>query len=220
MLLVLASMISPATAAQGTPGSIIWRVDDAKSVGGLAPLVLGAPRTVEEDGRKALRFNGTSDGLILGRNPLQGWRAFTIEVLFKPDGDGPPAQRFVHLEDAGENRALIETRITPDKKWYLDTFLFSRPTEKGVTLVDKEKLHPCDQWYWAALVYDGSMMSHYVGGAKELEGAIAYGPMQAGRTSLGVRLNQVFWFKGCIAEVRFHPRAISPSELQGRTMKK
>jgi hypothetical protein len=64
------------------------------------------------------------------------------------------------------------------------------------------------------LVYDGTIMSHYVDGAKEQESAVAFGPMQAGRTSLGVRLNQVFWFKGCIAEVRFHSRAVPAARLQ------
>ena len=211
---LLAFGISSVSAAQSTTAPVIWRVETTAVVGETKPLVLGTPRAVVEDGRKAVRFNGTSDGLILDANPLQGRGAFTIEVLFKPDGDGPPAQRFVHFEDVAENRALIETRITPDKKWYLDTFLFAKATDKGVTLVDKERLHPCGRWYWAALVYDGTTMSHYVNGAKELEGAIAFGPMKGGRTSLGVRLNQVFWFKGAIAELRLHSRAVATAELQ------
>ena len=203
-----------AVGARAASGPVIWRVEETKMVGGHTPLVLGVPRAVVEDGRKALRFDGVADGLILAQNPIQAWQAFTIEVLFKPDGDGPAEQRFVHLEDTAENRALIETRVTPGKQWYLDTFLFSRPTEKGVTLVDRAKLHPCDRWYWAALVYDGKVMAHYVDGIKEQEGTIAFGPMQPGRTSLGVRLNRVFWFKGCIAEVRFYPRAVVANELQ------
>jgi hypothetical protein len=201
-------------AAPATPSTIIWRVENPKLIGGQAPQVLGAPRAVVEDEFKALRFDGVGDGLIVPQVPIQAWRAFTIEVLFKPDGDGPTEQRFVHLEDVAENRALIETRVTPNRQWYLDTFLFSRPTEKGVTLVDKQKLHPTDRWYWAALVYDATTMSHYIDGVKEQEGTIAFGPMKEGRTSIGVRLNQVFWFKGCIAEVRFHPRVVSAADLQ------
>ena len=196
------------------PESTLWRLENPNRVGEQAATVLGAPRVMEEDGRKVIRFNGVSDGLILPQNPIQSRRAFTIEVLFKPDGDGPEAQRFVHLEDKAENRALIETRVTPQRQWYLDTFLFSKPREHGVTLVDKTKLHPCDRWYWAALVYDGKEMSHFVNGTKEKEGAIEFGPMLSGRTSLGVRLNQVFWFKGAIAEVRFHSRALTATELQ------
>ena len=206
---------TPATGlGNPAPQPIIWRIQDTKRVGETTPTVLGAPRAITEDGRKALRFNGTSDGLILAANPIRGERAFTIEVWFKPDGDGPAAQRFVHVEDAQQNRALIETRVTPDKQWYLDTFLYAHPREPGLTLVDKTKLHPCDRWYWAALVYDGKTMSHFVDAKKEREGQIDYGPMVEGRTSVGVRLNQVFWFKGAIAELRFHRRALTAAELQ------
>lgn len=212
--LAVAVALAVARAAAASAEPVVWRLEDPKRSGGSAATVLGAPRAVQEDGRKAIRFNGISDGLILPQNPLQGRRAFTIEVLFKPDGDGPEAQRFVHLEDTAQNRALIETRVTPQRQWYLDTFLFSKPREHGVTLVDKARLHPCDRWHWAALVYDGKVMSHFVNGAKEQEGVLEFGPMLEGRTSLGVRLNQVFWFKGAIAEVRFHPRAVTVAELQ------
>ncbi len=203
--------IQPACAAADP---VVWRVDDPKRVGPHQPTVLGAPRIVVDAENKVLRFNGTSDGLIIADNPIKGHAAFTIEVRFKPDGDGPAAQRFVHVEDSRENRALIETRVTPDKQWYLDTFLYSHASTKGLTLVDKTKLHPCDRWYWAALVYNGKVMSHFVDGVREQEGAIDFGPMVAGRTSVGVRLNQVFWFKGEIAEIRFHPRAVAVTELQ------
>ena len=209
---ILLALLSTAQAAAAE--TIIWRVEDPKRVGSHAPTVLGVPRAVQEDGRKGMRFDGVADGLILSQIPIQGWKAFTIEVLFKPDGDGPEAQRFVHLEDKAENRALIETRVTPQRQWYLDTFLYVKARDGGVTLVDKTKLHPCDRWYWAALVYDGKTMSHFVNATKEKEGAIDFGPMGEGRTSLGVRLNQVFWFKGAIAEVRFHPRAVTAAELQ------
>jgi hypothetical protein len=203
-----------AVAATAGTGAVIWRFEDVQGGGRPAPTVLGNPRPVIEDGRKALRFNGESDGLILAQNPIEGRRTFTIEVLFKPDDHAPPAQRFVHLEDSKLNRALIETRVTPDGHWYLDTYLHTGATDKGVTLVDREKLHPCNRWYWAALVYDGKVMSHFVNGAKEKEGVIDFGPMAEGRTSVGVRLNQVFWFKGAIAEVRFHSRAVPAGELQ------
>jgi hypothetical protein len=211
--LALTGQNGPSAAAAET---IVWRLEDAKRVGGQAPTILGAPRAVVEGGTSALRFNGQSDGLIIARNPIQGWKAFTIEVLFKPDGDGPAEQRFVHVEDAKQNRGLIETRVTPGKQWYLDTFLYQHATEKGVTLVDREKLHPCDRWYWAALVYDGSVMTHFVDGVQEKQGTIDFGPTVEGRTSVGVRLNQVYWFKGAIAEVRFHPQALAATKLQRR----
>lgn len=65
-----------------------------------------------------------------------------------------------------------------------------------------------------ALVYDGKTMASYINGVKELEGEVTFEPMTNGRTALGVRLNRVFWFRGSIKEVRFHPAAIEPSKLQ------
>lgn len=202
------------TAGSATSETTIWTARESGSLQNARAEVLGAPRAVTAGGRPAVFFDGVRDGLIFPVNPVAGRRAFTVEVLFKPDGSGPPAQRFVHFEDAKLNRGLIETRITPERQWYLDTFLFAHPREPGLTLVDRTKLHPCDRWYWAALVYDGTTMSHHVNGVKEREGRIEFGPMVEGRTSIGVRLNQVFWYKGEIAEVRFHARALPAAELQ------
>jgi hypothetical protein len=201
-------------AAWAAEGVLTWRIDQAREIGGHVPTVLGAPATVLDANRKVLCFDGKSDALIFGENPLHGLKAFTVEILFKPDADGSAAQRFVHFEDSSANRALIETRVTPEKFWYLDTFLYSGQREKGVTLVDKTKLYACDRWYWAALVYDGRTMSHYVNGVKQQQGAVDFGPMEKGRMSLGVRLSREFWFKGCIAELRIQPRAVDASSLR------
>jgi hypothetical protein len=43
--------------------------------------------------------------------------------------------------------------------------------------------------------------------------------MQDGQMSIGVRLNQVFWYKGAIREVRFHPVALAPAVLQRTVIK-
>ena len=86
----------------------------------------------------------------------------------------------------------------------------------GLPLIDPKKIHPAGRWYWAALRFDGKHMSSFVNGEKELEGDVAFEPMSAGQTSVGVRLNRVFWFKGAISEVRFHPAAIAPEKLQRR----
>ena len=156
--LALLAGVTAAHALSGAEATVVWRLESPSAVGGQTPLVIGKPRAVVEDGRKAVRFDGAGDGLIFDTNPLANWKTFTIEVLFKPDGDGPPAQRFVHFEDVAENRALIETRVTPEKQWYLDTFLYVRAKDEGVTLANKCLLHPCDRWFWAALVYDGKAM--------------------------------------------------------------
>jgi hypothetical protein len=38
--------------------------------------------------------------------------------------------------------------------------------------------------------------------------------MLAGQMSIGVRQNLVFWYKGAIGEIRFHPVALEPTALQ------
>ena len=108
---------------------------------------------------------------------------------------------------------LIETRVTAQRTWALDTFLRATDADK-LTLLDRARAQPTDAWYWAALVYDGRTMAHYVNGEKQLEGPVAFPAMGAGRVSLGVRQNRVHWFKGCIAQVRFSPQALAPAALR------
>lgn len=194
--------------------TIIWKLDNPALVGGFTPTILGAPQIVHDQTGMALAFDGVDDGLIIPTNPVMGWNKFTIEVLFKPASDGPAAPRFVHFQDSIGNRGTIEARITPQDDWYLDTFLKNGKTNKGLTLIDSTNLHPCDQWYWVSLVYDGEKMTHYVNAVKELEGKTDLIPMSAGQISLGVRLNQVNWFKGVIKEIRFHPAALDKQALQ------
>ena len=191
----------------------VWKLDNLNAIGGRAPEVLGTPKAQTEGSRKALCFDGKSDGIFLDANPLAGWGQFTLEVLFKPDGDGPAEQRFLHIQDAQERRVLVETRVTPKRTWALDTFLRATDADK-LTLLDHAKSQPTDAWYWAALVYDGRTMAHFVNGQKQLEGPVAFPAMGEGRISLGVRQNKAHWFKGCIAQVRFSPVVLTPASLQ------
>ena len=192
------------------PAQHTWRLERADVIDGHAAKVLGTPAAINDGGRKALCFNGVSDGIIVPINPVEGWPRFTIEVLFRPDGDGPEEQRFLHIQDEAERRVLLETRVTREHNWSLDTFLHAAASDR-LTLLDRSKSQATDRWYRAALVYDGVTMSHYVDGVKQLEGAVRFPPMSAGRISLGVRLNRIHWFKGCIAEVRFTAEARPPA---------
>lgn len=206
---ILALVLSAGTWAEEP---VVWRIDQTREVGGhpVAEL-LGAPRVV--DG--ALEFDGKGDGLFLDVNPLAGRREFTVEVQFRPAGDGPEAQRFVHLQDGTGSRLLFETRLDGQGRWWLDTFLWnSSDRGRGSALIDPTLNHPTDRWYWGALTYDGKRMTSYVNGVPELAADYAFGPMEAGRTSLGVRQNKVYWFKGRIRELRFHARVLRPEELQ------
>ncbi len=213
-LLVLCSLMGCASARNDSPQTIVWRVTQPGSIGGHVPEVLGSPKARTIDGHDALCFDGTRDGLLIATNPIEGWPQYTVEVLFRPDGDGPEEQRFLHIQDEQQRRLLIETRVTRDQSWALDTFLHASP-EHRLTLLDRKMLQPTDRWYRAALVYDGKVMSHYVDGVKQLEGPVAMPPMNRGQISLGVRQNRVSWFKGCIAEVRFI--ASAAAGLKSRT---
>ncbi|MES2773098.1 MAG: LamG domain-containing protein [Bacteroidota bacterium] len=194
--------------------SITWRLTGTAVVGGIKPTVIGNPQIHIEGADTSLFFNGINDGLVLPGIPIEGWQQFTIEVKFKPSGDGPVEPRFMHFEDTLLNRGTMELRLTPHRQWYLDAFLKNGKTNKGLTLIDSTKLHAADKWYWAAMVYDGKKMYSYVNAQKELEGEVDIPPMSGGRISLGVRLNQVNWFKGLISEVRFHHGVLNTEQLQ------
>lgn len=197
-------LVSGARAAEAT----VWRLDDAKRVGGNGTEVIGAPRVVEG----AVAFDGVKDGLFVAANPLAGWRAFTVEVLFRPAEGGPTEQRFFHAQDTGAARVMIETRLDGAGAWWLDTFLL-KPGNTGRPLIDASRKHPTGRWHWVALRYDGKTMAHFVNGVKELEGDVVFGPMLEGKISLGVRQNRVHWFKGEIREVRFSPEALPEEKL-------
>ena len=97
---------------------------------------------------------------------------------------------------------MMETRILPDHSWCLDTYL--RMEAPGLTLINRAKTHPGGRWHTASLTYDGKTMTSYVDGVRELSGDVAFEPLKAGRTSIGVRQNLVSWFKGRIRLVRYH----------------
>jgi hypothetical protein len=205
-LLSVCALTSCATASGDAPRTLVWQLEQPGSIGGFTPEVLGSPKARTVDGRKAVCFDGVADGLLIATNPIAGWAQYTVEVLMKPDGDGPVEQRYLHIQDDQQRRLLLETRVTRDKSWALDTFLHASPEHK-LTQLDMSLLQPTDRWYRTALVYDGKAMSQYVDGVKLLEGPVAVPPMTQGQISLGVRQNRVSWFKGCIAEVRFSPSA-------------
>jgi len=183
---------------------VVWRIDSLSSIGGHAVTKLGNPRVVQSDRGAVVEFDGKADGLLVDANPLEGLRTFTIEAEVWPAPNGPAEQRFVHVEEAGtQNRALLEARMLPGGAWALDTFLNSGTSK--LTLLDKSRSHPVGQWHTVGLTYDGREMSHLVNGKREAQGAVPFAPLGPGRTALGVRLNQVSWFKGRLRQVTVKP---------------
>ena len=188
--------------------STVIKLDDLKIIMGETPELLGQPVLVVEDGITGVRFNGINDGIVLHNNPLKDYDVFTIQVLFKPDFDGRKEQRFIHFQDSLSNRVLIETRLNDNNSWYFDTFLYQHEPNSRLTLIDDQKNHPTDRWYWVALSYDGEIMRHFVNGVEELSGEVSFGPMGPGKMSIGVRLNNVHWFKGVISEIHIENSAL------------
>jgi len=217
LLLALMAAVSCSSEKAGKrgkePGQVVWDIDNLTRIGGYPATVLGSPKVIDTPGGRAVEFDGERDGLLVDTHPLKGAEQFTLEVIFRPDADGLAEQRFFHLqEDGSNNRFLIETRLTEDNQWYLDTFIASG--EANQTLIDRRFVHPVGEWYNAVLVFDGREMRHYVNGIRELSAVLpSFTPHLEGKTSIGVRINRVYWFKGAIRKARFTRRALTPDEF-------
>lgn len=191
--------------------AVTWRFDNLTSIGGHAVTVLGAPKVIETPQGKAIQFNGVNDALFLEVHPLAGAAAFTWEVIFRPDSDGPAAQRFFHMQENGtQNRYLFETRII-NKQWCLDSFAATSSGSRA--LMDTELLHPADRWYHVAVTYDGEVYKNYVNGKTQVHSVVKLAPLGPGRTSVGVRINKVDYFKGAMLLTRMTRRALTPAEF-------
>ncbi|MBD3290917.1 LamG domain-containing protein [candidate division KSB1 bacterium] len=192
-----------------------WNINSLDSIAGNPVIKLGEPAVIRTKQGQAVQFDGINDGLIVKANPIGDALSFTIEVVFRPDSSFPKnkEQRFIHFQnpDNENRRVLIETRLTQDNKWFLDTFIMSEQSSR--TLYAKQHLHPIGRWYHAALVYENNTMKHYVNGLEEMSGEVDYLPIEGGNTSIGVRMNQVYWFKGAIQMLKVTPRALSPAEF-------
>ena len=141
---------------------------------------------------------------------LCGAETFTWEAIFRPDG-GQPEQRWFHLQEAGtDNRMLFEIRVI-DGQWCLDSYGHSGDAQQA--LMDRSKLHPLGIWYHVAAVYDGREFRNYVNGIQQNAANIRFAPQGQGRSSIGVRMNLVNYFKGGIHAARFTRRALPPAEF-------
>lgn len=191
--------------------SITWNINNLQKIGKHSTELLGNPKIIKTDKGKAIEFDGLDDGIFLESNPIEGFKQFTIEAIFRPDAGGAKEQRWFHIEqNEFESRVLLETRLVGNE-WFVDTFMKSG--ENRLPLLAENFKHPLGKWYHVALVYDGKVMSHYVNGKFEMSGEINFKPMKKGKTSLGVRQNKVYWFKGAIKKVKFTNTALTPKEF-------
>jgi len=207
LFLLFALAPLPATAQDDVE---IWRFDRLDRLGAHATTVQGQPRVVQSPLGPVVEFDGQEAALFVDVHPLAGARTFTWEAVFRPDG-GSRAQRWFHLQETGsENRMLFEIRVVDDR-WFLDSYNFSTTGE--ATLMNRQSLHALGEWYHVAVVYDGRVLRNYVNGVLDGAEEVALSPQGAGRTSVGVRINLVDYFKGAIHSARFTRRALAPGEF-------
>lgn len=196
------------------PRAVTWKIDRLDKIGPQPAATVGNPQVIDTPNGKAVLFDGVDDGLVVSGNPVAGAAAFTVEAVFRPDAGGTFEQRWFHIQEtANDNRVLLEIRLTGDQ-WFLDTFIKSG--ENKLTLYSENFKHKTGEWYHVALVFDGNTMHHFVDGKEELSGALVIQPLGSGNTSIGVRMNRVFWFKGAVRKARFTPRALTPQEFMGK----
>ena len=210
-ILFVSAALAVLTLYAAAPAQQTWHFDSIEKIGGHATTVLGHPHVIDTPKGKAVEFNGVDDALFLDVHPLAGAETWTWEVIFRPDAGGAPEQRFFHLaEDGTDNRMLFEIRLTGNL-WCLDSFAKSGEASKA--LMDRAKLHPAGAWYHAAAVYDGHEFRNYVDGVLEGTSELKLEPQKPGKTSIGVRINKVNYFKGAVREARMTPRALAVSEF-------
>lgn len=220
LLLILCGALAgcgsqPSAVDEGKPlepieDAVVWRFDSLEQVGGHAVEVQGDPQVIDTSIGKAVEFDGEEDALFLPVHPLAGAEAFTWEVYFRPDSGGGAEQRFFHLQVEGkEDRLLFETRLV-ERGWYLDAFASAGESK---ALMARDKIYPLDTWYHIAQVYDGKTYSSYVDGELQMSAEVALLPQGAGRTSVGVRINLIDYFKGAVRSARFTRHALTPEEF-------
>jgi hypothetical protein len=187
-----------------------WLVSDLLKKDSEQIQVKGNPQKNNEGCREAVFFDGKRDGIFLDAMPLRGLQQFTIEVIFKPERGGNFEQRFFHCGEIRGNRVLLELRANEDE-WYFDAFI--KVDDQSIAMIEPTFAHPLDRWYRVAFVVNKGDLTTYVNGEKELEAKIDFTPIERGKTSLGVRLNELSWFRGAIEEVCITPKALNLDEF-------
>jgi hypothetical protein len=195
---------------KNTPGT--WECTLAELVTGRDLSFSGNPKIIESPYGNAVWFDGMDDGYFLEDNPLKGLTCFTIEAIICPDTDAPFEQRFLHIGGTDSDRLLLELRMTPGNKWYLDTFILCGESKQAV--IDPRLLHPAGKWHHVVLTLDNTgKMTNYINGKPELTGNVNFRPINSGATSIGVRCNKVSWYKGAIYKIKISPEVLEPKRF-------
>lgn len=207
---ILLTLLFHFTVSLNTLNAQNWLVSDLLEKDSGEIQVKGNPQTKSEGCREAVFFDGERDGIFLDTMPLTGLRQFTIEVIFKPERGGNFEQRFFHCGEISSDRVLLELRANEDE-WFFDAFI--KAGDNSIAMIEPTFTHPLDHWHHVAFIVNEGDLSTYVNRKKELETKIDFSPIQTGKSSLGVRLNELSWFKGAIEQVRITPKALNVEEF-------
>ena len=172
--------------------------------------ICGNPKIVSSTYGAAVSFNGIDDAFFLNELPLQSLQEFTVEMIFKPEINGLFEQRILHIGESTKDRMLLEIRAVGNN-WYFDGYAASGTNKKA--LIDEKLIHPLEQWYHVAFVVTPKSLTTFVNGKQELQEAFSFLPIESGQTSIGVRMNKVCWFKGCIYKIRITPKQVKPKHF-------
>jgi hypothetical protein len=225
VLLALALIIPGNLYAQDTVYYETWDIDNLETIGGHPVTYLGDPAVVSTETGNAVEFDGDGDRLLVDANPIGTSREFTVEVIFWPDACYPENAdpRFLHIQDPSDpqnKRVMIELRLNQDNECYLDGFMLT--DNDDLALIDENLTHPTETWLHAAITYRDGVFKTYVNGVEELSGNVGYKELilrEAGKTSLGSRMDERNWFRGKIKTVKVTRKALSPADFlyQGPT---
>lgn len=196
-----------------------WELNSLKKIGGHSVEVTGNPQIVDTEDGKAIKFNGVNDKLLVDNNPIGDAKEFTVEVVFKPEPaeEINSAPRFIHLQDPNDpaaKRVLIELRVTPENKWYLDGYMQTDAGEK--TLVNKTLTHPVGEWMHAAVTYKDNTFKTFVNGILELTGTVTYTENlinKTGKTSIGGRMDNRNYYIGLVKTLKITKKALEPNDF-------
>ena len=192
----------------------LWDLSEMDAVGGHETEIVGQPKRIATDEGTAVEFDGAGDALVVDNNPLAGLQAFTAELIFQPYPGGLTEQRFFHIqENDSESRLLFETRLTDSNEWILDAFI--KVGKRGYVLFDQESRHAIGPWHHVAIVVGDGVFRSYTNGELELETEIDFVAQERGKTSLGVRMNRICWYKGAMRTARFSPQPLAPADFLG-----
>lgn len=199
------------------PAQVLWSFDSVERIGGHAVAVSGNPKVVATEHGPAVAFDGDGDRLLVKGNPFGEAKAYTLEVVFKPKSEkaANDAPRFLHIEVPGQpKRVIFELRFNSRREWAFDAGM---TTDAGyLVLFDADLAHKGDEWAHVASTFDGATMKSFVNHKQELSGRISTRTRvieAAAVSSIGARMNEVYWMHGLIRAVRVTHAALDPVDF-------